>query len=216
MIPESPERPLNQTTQLQHYLDQLQQGDERARKELINTACERLRCLAHIMFKDYPRLRRWEETADVLQNALLRLYRALETVVPPSPRDFYRLAALQIRRELLDLTRHHFGPQGEAEHQLQPRGAPLSGGDGSEVGSSALAPADLSLEPGRLALWNEFHQQVHALPEEEREVFDLVWYQGLGHTEAGQVLGVCARTVKRRWQSACLKLHDALHGELPG
>jgi RNA polymerase sigma factor (sigma-70 family) len=197
-----------ETSHLRDCLERLRQGDQTANQDLLEAVSERLRSLAHVMLRDYPRVKRWEETADVLQNALIRLHRALQTVAPPSPRDFFRLATLQIRRELLDLSRHYYGPEGVGAHQKSV---------GRNSGrSSADAPADVSLEPGRLALWSEFHEQVELLPEEEREVFDLLWYQGLGHTEAAELLGVCARTVKRRWQSACLKLHDALQGELPG
>ena len=64
-------------------------------------------------------------------------------------------------------------------------------------------------------MWSEFHQQVERLPEEEREVFDLLWYQGLSQAEAGQVLGVTERTIKRRWASARLRLHRVLKGTLP-
>jgi RNA polymerase sigma-70 factor (ECF subfamily) len=189
---------------VQRCLERLQQGDESARKELLESVCDRLNRLAHVMLRDYRRLRRWEETADVMQNALIRLHRALETVRPTTVRDFYRLATLEIRRELLDLVRHHFGPQGDgARHES---GVSVSEGEAGSV----------SLEPGRLAVWSEFHRQVEALPAEEREVFDLVWYQGLGYTEAAQVLDVHPRTVKRRWQAACLNLHEALGGELPG
>ena len=67
-----------------------------------------------------------------------------------------------------------------------------------------------------MVAWREFHEQVDLLPDEEREVFDLIWYQGLMHTQAAELLDVSARTVKRRWQSACLKLHHLLGGELPG
>ena len=72
-----------------------------------------------------------------------------------------------------------------------------------------------SLDPGRLAIWSEFHRQVEALPDEEQAVFDLLWYQGLSQAAAAAVLGVNERTVKRRWQSARVKLHDALEGEAP-
>ena len=68
------------------------------------------------------------------------------------------------------------------------------------------------MRPDRLALWTEFHEQVNRLPEEQREVFDLIWYQGLSFTEAAAVLGVAARTVTRRWHSALLAVHDALDG----
>jgi RNA polymerase sigma factor (sigma-70 family) len=192
------------TAHLQRCLDLMHQGDESARAALLGGVCDRLERLTHVMLKDYPRLKRWEDTGDVLQNALIRLHRALQTITPPTLRDFYRLATLQIRRELLDLSRHYFGPEGVGGRQH-------SGGD-----SSAFEQGNASLEPSRLAVWSEFHQQVNALPEEEREVFDLLWYQGLSHTEAGEVLNVCPRTIKRRWQAACFRLHEQLHGNLPG
>jgi RNA polymerase sigma-70 factor (ECF subfamily) len=48
-----------------------------------------------------------------------------------------------------------------------------------------------------------------------REVFDLVWYQGLTNAEAAEILGVSTKTVRRRWQAGCLRLHDAMAGQLP-
>jgi RNA polymerase sigma-70 factor (ECF subfamily) len=188
---------------LQGCLERLQQGDESARKDLLDGACDRLVGLARVMFRDYPRLRRWEETGDVLQNALIRLDRALQTIRPPTLRDFYRLATLEIRRELIDLARHHFGPHGDAGRHHS----------GSGVTDSA---GNSSMDATRLDVWSEFHRQVAALPEEEREVFDLLYYQGLGHTEAAGVLDVHPRTVKRRFHAASLKLHEALGGNLPG
>ena len=201
----------NQTVLVQGWLDRLRAGDESARKELLNCACERLTRLTRKMLKGYPRLKRWEQTDDVLQNAAMRLYRSLGQVAPASPADFFRLAALNVRRELLDLAKHYYGPQGRgAKH------ASVGPKSDSESGSpAAYEPADVSSGPDRLAAWTEFHQQIDRLPDEERETFDLLWYQGLSQAEAAALLGVAVRTVKRRWQSARLKLHEALHGELP-
>src|SRR5207244_829955 len=70
-------------------------------------------------------------------------------------------------------------------------------------------------EPTRLAAWSAFHEAVEKLPDEEREVFDLLWYQGLAHAEAAELLGVAERTVGRRWQEARLHVAEALHGEIP-
>jgi RNA polymerase sigma-70 factor (ECF subfamily) len=199
------------TIHLQGCLARARAGDEAARKDLINTACERLTRLARKMFRADGRLRRWEETGDVFQNAMLRLCRALQATVPPSLREFFRLAALQIRRELIDLARHHYGPAGPAaKHESQ-----YPAGNGTTP-NSAHDPPDTRDEPSRLALWGEFHELIERLPEEEREAFDLVWYQGLTHAEAAAVLGVSTKTIQRRWQAACLKLHEALHGDLPG
>jgi RNA polymerase sigma-70 factor (ECF subfamily) len=40
----------------------------------------------------------------------------------------------------------------------------------------------------------------------------LLFYEGLTQEEAATVLGVSLRTLKRRWQSARCRLHDALNG----
>jgi RNA polymerase sigma-70 factor (ECF subfamily) len=53
------------------------------------------------------------------------------------------------------------------------------------------------------------------LPAEDREVFDLIYYQGLSQAEAAGLLDISERTLQRRWQSARLALHDALAGQLP-
>jgi RNA polymerase sigma-70 factor (ECF subfamily) len=192
--------------QIQSWLARLQAGDLAARDALLGAAGERLRHLAHRMLQTYPRVARWEETDDVLQNALLRLYRTLKDVPPQSVADFLRLAALNIRRELRDLARHYYGPQGAGTHHVTL---------GPDQSTPPEATGQSSLEPQRLAVWSEFHQHVEDLPEEERTVFDLLWYQGLSQAEAAQVLGVAERTIKRRWQSARIKLHDAMQGEVP-
>lgn len=197
------------TVQIEGWIQRLQAGDAAARGELLNCAADRLSSLAHKMLRNFPRVRRWEETDDVMQNALLRLHRTLNDVTPATPKDFYRLAALNIRRELLDLAKHYYGPQGAGAHHISQAKEEDSGDAGRRD------PSDVTHDPDRVAAWSEFHQQVGLLPEEEREVFDLLWYQGLTQTEAAAVLAVSERTIKRRWQAARLALHDALQGELP-
>jgi RNA polymerase sigma-70 factor (ECF subfamily) len=192
--------------QIQALLPRVRAGDPAARDALLGLAGERLRQLAHRMLQGYPRVRRWEETDDVLQNALLRLYRTLQAVSPGSVTDFLRLAALNIRRELLDLGKRYYGPLGQGAHH---------DALGPEPPAAAEPAASLSLDPARLSVWSAFHEQVEGLPDEERAVVDLLWYQGLSQAEAADLLGVNERTVKRRWQSARIRLHDALQGELP-
>ena len=202
--------PESSTVYLQNCLGRLQAGEASARDDLVNSACDRLQRLTRKMLRDYGGVRRWEETGDVFQNAMLRLCRALAVATPGSLRQFYRLAALQVRRELIDMARHYYGPEGVgANHASR---APAEGGSLPP----AHEPADVSAEPARLALWTEFHTQVEALPDDEREVFDLLWYQELSQAEAAAVVGVSDRTIKSRWRSARLRLHEALGGTLPG
>jgi RNA polymerase sigma-70 factor (ECF subfamily) len=184
-------------------------GDPEARGELFRRAGQRLERLARKMLKNYPGVRRWAQTDDVLQSALVRLLRALHDVHPATVREFFALSAEQIRRELIDLARHYYGPCGAGAHHA-------SQAPGNGAGTPLYDQADNSNEPGLLAAWAELHQQVSQLPIEEREVVDLLFYQELVQAEAAALLGVTVRTVQRRWQSALLKLHDILKGHWPG
>ena len=65
---------------VERCLVRLRDGDRSARDELLACACERLRRLTHKMLQQYPGVHRWEDTADVLQNSLLRLCHALDDV----------------------------------------------------------------------------------------------------------------------------------------
>src|SRR5258706_15757041 len=67
-------------------------------------------------------------------------------------------------------------------------------------------PAADSTDPGQLSLWTEFHEKVKDLPDELRESFELLWYQGLTQTEVADLLGVSTRTVQRRRVDACQRL----------
>jgi hypothetical protein len=94
------------TTDLVPLVERGRRGDREAQDQLIRRAWERLERMARAMLHRFPNVRRRVETGDVLQNSLVRLLRALEKVEPTSTREFFALAAAQIRRELLDLARH--------------------------------------------------------------------------------------------------------------
>lgn len=198
------------TTVLRLVLDRLRDGDPAARGDIIAHACERLRQLTRRMLRQYPALTRWEQTDDVLQNSVLRLHKALGEVVPTSVREFFTLAAAQIRRELIDLTRHHFGKEGAAaKHDTN--AAPAT----DRPGPAAWDVGDETNEPTSLLAWSEFHTQVERLPDEEREAFSLHWYHGLQFVEMASVLNITERTTRRRWRSACTLLYRAMRGESP-
>jgi RNA polymerase sigma-70 factor (ECF subfamily) len=194
------------TTQLQLWLERMNAGDGAARNELLAHAEKRLRRLALKMLRG--RMERWVECADVLQGASLRLCKALEAVKPPTVQRFFALATEMIRRELIDLARHHFGKEGSAANHA-------SDGEANQPasGSPALCERpDSTLNPYRLTLWTEFHQRVAQLPEPVRAVFELVWYQELPQAEVAQLLGVSVPTVKRRMVEARVHLMDLLDG----
>src|SRR5271157_6621269 len=161
----------SQQSIMQQLLSRAVAGDETAVDAVLRHNCERLTSLTRRMLGDYQRVRRWAETDDVLQNALLRLVGALREVKPATPRDFLALATLQIRRELIDLARRFYGPEGIGAHHDSRDAADSQGPGPAEL-------ADLSHEPSSVAQWSELHQQIAALPDDEREVVGLLFYQG--------------------------------------
>src|SRR5262249_44318517 len=150
-----------QHSMMQQFLSQAVAGDGAAIDALLRHNCDRLTSLTRRMLGDFRRVRRWAETADVLQNALLRHVNSLQQAKPQTPREFLALATLQIRRELLDLARKFYGPHGLGANQDSAAGAGLNVPTPEDK-------ADLSHEPSSLAQWSELHQQIDALPEEER------------------------------------------------
>jgi RNA polymerase sigma-70 factor (ECF subfamily) len=185
------------TTELRDLLGPVAAGDRAARDELLRRVAGNLERLTRKMLGNYPTVRRWEETADVAQNVTLRLLRALEHVSPGDPRQFFGLAAEQIRRELIDLARHYYGAHGLGAHHASRAGAD----------PEAAAPGT---DADGLADWQEFHEGVARLSEADREVFDLLYYQGLSQAEAAGLLGLTVAAVQQRWQRARLRLHDML------
>lgn len=191
-------------TELQACLDRLAAGDTKAREAIIQMAQERLTCLARRMLRNFPRVRRWEQTDDVYQNAMVRLHSALQTVTPHTTEEFLKFAALQLRRELIDLSRHYFGPQGMGTHHN-------SGQYDAATDSSSPPRVDSDTsDPHRLSDWTDFHLYVEKLPDKDRIFYDLLWYQGLTQLEASIILNVSERTVQRRWQQLRIQMHEAL------
>lgn len=191
-------------------LQGLAEGDLAARDRIIELCASRLRTLAHRMLRRFPGVRRWDDTDDVFQNAAMRLHRALGDVPVRSARSVMALAATQLHRELIDLARHHSGPLSyEANHasNVIPRAAaPTSG---ARFVDMAAAPDPL------LDRWTRFHEAIQRLPEEERELFHLVWYVGADQQTIATLLDCSTRTVKSRWREAREKVRAALDGLSP-
>ena len=188
------------TTVLARWLERLDVDHPAAREAVIEHTCERLRKMTRSMLRKSPKVRRFEQTDDLLQDALVRLHRSLAEVKPTTAKEFYGLAATQIRRQLIDLARKHYGSEGMGINQV---------GDGGVVLNQVALP------PDSLTDWTEFHEQIDRLPDPEKEVVHLLWYEGLAQSEAAHLLGISLATLKRRWQSARLRLTDWMGGNCP-
>jgi RNA polymerase sigma factor (sigma-70 family) len=193
------------TAALQRCLDALQRdaAAEPLIRDLLERAVRRLRLLcATLLQRSYPRLRQPPlnlETDELLDGVVAGLLTALRTVRPQTVRQFFALANQHMRWQLNDLARLL---------DERPRLAAMSE-------SGVVTPPDstdsmLSQDARRMLL------AIEGLPEEDREMFELVRFQGLTHVEAAAVVGVSVKTVQRRLNHARLLLAEELDDLRPG
>jgi RNA polymerase sigma-70 factor (ECF subfamily) len=187
------------TAVIQRYLDALPgDGDaEPSVRALLELAVGRLRLLcASLLYQSYPRLMRPPvnlETDELLGGVVAALLTALRATRPPTVRQFFGLACQHMRWQLNDLARR-------LDERPAAAALPESGGAAPpESTGSGLTP------DGRRML-----AAIEGLPEDEREVFDLIRIQGLTRAEAAGVVGASERTVQRRLNRARLLLAERL------
>lgn len=180
------------TFDLLFWVTELQAGRPDAAEPTFRRIMSRVETLARAMFKKFPRVGRFVDVEDVIQNSLVRLLSAFRDIRPASTRDFYALVNTLIRRELLDLAKHYYSVRG-----LGTNLAAASVGEG-EAEVTAMAPSD----PADLELYTAFHEAIDRLPAEEREVIGLTYYHGWTQAEVADLFQVSVRTVQRWNQSA--------------
>jgi RNA polymerase sigma factor (sigma-70 family) len=181
------------------------------RDGLVTVAIEHMRAVAHRMVKGFPQVRRWDETDDIVQGAALRLTRSLDDVVPNDTRHLLALVATQVRRELIDLARRYGGAESFARHH-ETNAVRV---DGEQVFRSDAAMDPVGSDGDAMTSWTRLHDAAGALADDDRELFDLVWYLGLNQEQVAQALGCSVRTVARRWDLVKRQLVRRLEGQAP-
>src|SRR5262245_9187020 len=187
------------TAELHNLVGRMRAGDRAAAGDLHRVTSGRLERLARKMLAGYPAARRQGDTDDVLQGALIRLVRSLEAVRPDSTRSFFNMAAVHMRRELLDLGR-------AAARRPVFCKMPSDGGESEDL---LVERSDSNLDR-----WTQLHTAVEELPMEEREVFSLTFYHRWKQAQIAELLGISDRQVRRLWADACIRLRTAV-GALP-
>ena len=194
------------TAAVQRYLDDLGEvsGDSQAEpivRQLLARAVDRLHMLcAHLLHRSYPRLTRGPtnlQSEEMLSAVVERLIKAMREVRPQTVRQFFALANQHMRWELNSLARK-LDEQARAvelhESRVPARPAPSEGGSAAQAG------------PGLARIL----AAIEGLPEEEREVFNLVRIQGMTQPEAARVVGVATKTIQRRLSRSLVMLADRL------
>jgi RNA polymerase sigma factor (sigma-70 family) len=191
------------TDAVQRYLDELADlpGDAPAEpivRALLERSVDRLHMLCgRLLYRAYPRLTRSPlnlQSGEMLSAVVERLIKAMREVRPKNVRQFFALANQHMRWELNDLAR-----------RLDEQATVF------ELRESLVeAPSPPLSEQPASANLTRILGAIDNLPEEEREVFNLVRLQGLTHKEASEVIGCSGKTIQRRLNRCLVLLADSL------
>jgi RNA polymerase sigma-70 factor (ECF subfamily) len=188
----------NTSAVVQRYLDALA-GDTPAEpiiRELLGGAVRRLHLLCiNLLYQSYPRLMRPPlnlQPDELLDAVVERLLKALREARPATVQQFFSLACQHMRWELNDMARRLDEQPAAVELHEGMVPAPSSSGSG------------LSQDARRML------EAINGLPEDEREVFDLMRIQGTTQSEAAKVLNVTVRTIQRRLNRSLVLLAERL------
>jgi RNA polymerase sigma-70 factor (ECF subfamily) len=191
---------------LRGWLLKLADNDVEAKQALLLHTQSRLVCIAR---SKLGRLNGLEQPEDVVQEAYLRLLEGWDSVVRRKDgqivdvKDYLANAANLVRQSLIKLIRKHFGRNYQRPPPL-PLDLPVN--DAKEI--ERFDPGCETYVPDVIALFTDFHEAVESLPQRQREVVDLHYYQGLTHKETALALAVSEGTVRNDWVEAQLTLQQ--------
>lgn len=174
--------------------------DDQDAEAALWTACRKRMCfLGSKLLGSAPKVRRWEDTDDLVQNASIRLLEALKVAPIESDRHLLNMAAKKIREQFIDKLRHYSGPRSPMRHHVtnSQRAA-----DGERIDLIEQAAADDMTSARESEDWRRFHAAVDRLPEQEQEVFEMAWYLGADQKTIAKTLGYSVDQVKKLWKSA--------------
>lgn len=180
-------------------LEKLRNNDKDAKNAIIVQTLNRLERISRRMFHKFPALQQSEETGDILHMLVLKLDKALSTVVPDSVAGYFALVNLNLNWILKELAR-----KTKASGVLKSNG----------MNDILNGVSDPYSGPKSNLEWVDFFEILEKLSQENREVFDLIWLQGLDQKQAAKVLGISLRTFIRRWIKSKLEIRKLINEEL--
>ena len=180
-------------------LDKLRNNDKDAKNAIIVHTLNRLERISRRMFHKFPVLQQSEETGDILHMLVLKLDKALSHVTPDSVSGYFALVNLNLNWILKELSR-----KAKMSRTLNVNG----------INDVLNRVSDPYHGPANNQEWFDFFEILEKLSPENREVFDLIWLQGLTQKQAARVLGISIRTFIRRWIKSKLEITKLMDDEL--
>jgi RNA polymerase sigma factor (sigma-70 family) len=180
-------------------LEKLRNNDKDAKNAIIVYTLDRLERVSRRMFHKFPVLQESEETGDILHMLVLKLDKALSHDTPNSVSGYFALVNLNLNWILKGIARKIKASEGFVWNGM------------NDVLNQVTDPYS---GPVNNLDWVEFFELLEMLPQENREIFDLIWLQGLNQKQTAMILGISLRTVIRRWIKTKLEIRRLMDDEL--
>jgi RNA polymerase sigma factor (TIGR02999 family) len=175
-------------------LFQLKAGNRSAEDRLIPLVYKELRRIASVRLRNEAHDHSLQPTA-LVHEAYLRLTK-LQNIDWQSRSHFFAISATIMRRILVDHARANLA---------QKRG------DGGTFISLDEAEFPAPERESEILALNEALNKLAKLDQRQSKIVELRFFAGMSEDEAGEVLGVSSRTVKRDWRIAKAWLYAELH-----
>lgn len=178
-------------------LGQARRGDQPATEQLLPTVYEELRELARAMMGRERTGHTLQPTA-VVNEACLRLISSDSEVEYHNRLHFFRLAAREMRRVLVEHARARNRAKREGSHERV------------SFTSFTLVIEDNTID--LLALEAALNQLAEIDPVKV-EIIEMRYFGGMTNVEIADVLEITTRTVERKWEVARRRLSVLIDGE---
>ncbi|HEV2963192.1 MAG TPA: sigma-70 family RNA polymerase sigma factor [Candidatus Angelobacter sp.] len=187
----------NSSGEVTRLLVELKHGNREAEKQLIPLVYKELRRIAANYLRNERNAHSLQPTV-LVHEAYLRLTQ-MQKIDWQGRSHFLAIAATLMRRILVDHAR---------AQQSKKRG---EGQDVISLEDAILPSPARSLE---IVALDEALERLAELDERQSKIVELRFFAGMSEEEAGNVLGISARTVKREWRLAKAWLYQELNCRL--
>ncbi len=155
------------------------------------------------MLSSFDRNNLDEETDGLVAEAYLRINRSLDELCPETVRQFLALAAMQMRRHLLDKLRRIHG------RAARPRPQVMSFDGNQQTGNNL---ENQMASDDALPAWTaiDILEALDDLDDRERECLIMQHWYGFTQQEIAELMSVSSKTVQRTCNLAFIKLNEIL------
>jgi RNA polymerase sigma-70 factor (ECF subfamily) len=197
--------PAPDSTETERLLRQLRAGDEGAFDNLFAQHRPALRRFVALRLD--PRLRPRVDPSDVVQETQLEAFRRLPDYLERRPMPFRLWLHKTAYERLLKVQRHHAGTARRSvvrEVTLPDRSSMLLA---QQLLAAGPSPSE---QVAQRELVRRIRQAVGQLPDIDREILFMRFFEGQSYHEASCVLGIDAATARKRYGRALLRLRQLL------